>query len=64
MIFGGHVTRVAEISCALKNTYWPGCLKLTDRLEGLGLRGRIILEGIMKRQAGSVWTGVFWLRVG
>jgi hypothetical protein len=54
MRFGGYVARMAEISCALQYTSWSGCLKLTDRLEGLDLRVRIILEVIMKRQAGSV----------
>ena len=32
--------------------------KVKSRLEGLSLRGRIVLDVITKRQAGSVWTGV------
>jgi len=32
-------------------------LKYRDRLEDLGVDGSIILEGILEKQDGMVWTG-------
>jgi hypothetical protein len=39
-------------------------LKGRDHLEDLGVEGKIILEWILKRQRGMVWTGLIWLRTG
>jgi hypothetical protein len=32
-------------------------------LEDLGIDGRIILERILKKQVGRVWSGSIWLRM-
>jgi len=39
-------------------------LKGIDHAEEPDVNGRIILECILKRYAGSVWTGFNWLRLG
>jgi hypothetical protein len=33
-------------------------------LEDLGVCGSIILEWILGKQGGNVWTGCIWLRIG
>jgi hypothetical protein len=38
-------------------------LKVRDHSEDLGLDGRI-LEWILGKQDGRVWTGCIWLRIG
>jgi len=37
--------------------FWPGNLKGRDHLEDLGVDGKIILEWILGKQGGKVWTG-------
>jgi hypothetical protein len=32
--------------------------------EGVGVDGRIILEWILEKQGGKLWTGCIWLRIG
>jgi len=33
-------------------------------LEDVGVDGKIILEWILGKQGGKVWTGFIWLRIG
>jgi len=35
-----------------------------ENLEFLGVHGRIILEWILGKWGGKVWTGFVWLRIG
>jgi hypothetical protein len=48
----------------MRNAY----IILVGRSEGRRLRGssrcRIILEWILRRQDGKVWSGCIWLRIG
>jgi hypothetical protein len=39
-------------------------LKGRDHLEDLGVYGKIILEWILGKYGGEVWTGCIWLRIG
>jgi hypothetical protein len=41
-----------------------GNLKGRDHSEDVGIDGRIILELILGKQVGKVWTGFIWLRIG
>jgi hypothetical protein len=38
-------------------------LKGTFHSKGLGIEGRIILEWILEKQCGKLWTGFIWLRI-
>lgn len=38
-------------------------LKETDYLKDLGVGGRIILKGVLNKQAGVMWTGFIWFRI-
>jgi len=42
--------------------FWSENLKGRDHLEDIGRK--IILEWIVGKQGGKVWTGSIWLRVG
>jgi hypothetical protein len=44
--------------------FWFEILKGRDHSEDLGVDGRIMLEWILRNQAGKVWTGCIWLRIG
>jgi hypothetical protein len=33
-----------------------------DHSEGTGVRGKIVLEWILGKYGGKVWTGFIWLR--
>jgi hypothetical protein len=35
-----------------------------DDLENLGIDGKIILEQILKKMGGRVWTGLIWFSSG
>jgi len=35
-----------------------------DHLEALGTDGRIILEWILGKKGGKLWTGCIWLKMG
>jgi hypothetical protein len=35
-----------------------------DYLEDLGVDGVIVLDCILGKQGGKVWTGFIWLRIG
>jgi hypothetical protein len=39
-------------------------LKGVDCLEDLVIDGRIILQLILQKQDGKLWTGFIWLRIG
>jgi hypothetical protein len=39
-------------------------LKEKDHSEELGVDGKIILEWILQKEGGKVWTGYIWLRIG
>jgi len=39
-------------------------LKRRDHSEVLGVDGRIMLEWILEKLCGMVWTGFIWLRIG
>jgi hypothetical protein len=43
---------------------WLENLKGGDHSEELGIDGKIILEWILEKQSGKVWTGCIWLRIG
>ena len=36
----------------------------TDHLEDVGVDGRIILKGILKKSFARAWIGLLWLRIG
>jgi hypothetical protein len=38
-------------------------LKVRDHSEDLGIDGNIILEWILGKEGGKVWTGFTWLRI-
>jgi hypothetical protein len=39
-------------------------LKGRDHSEYLGIDGKIILEWILGKKGGKLWTGCIWLRIG
>jgi len=39
-------------------------LKGQDHLEDLGIYEKIILEWILRKYGGKVWTGFIWLMIG
>jgi hypothetical protein len=44
--------------------FWLKNLKGRDYWEELGVDGKIILEWILGKQSGEVWTGCIWLMIG
>jgi hypothetical protein len=44
--------------------FWLENLKGRDDLEDLGVDGKIILERVLRKQDGRLWTGCTWLRTG
>jgi hypothetical protein len=59
---GGLVARTGEMRNAYK--IWAGNLKGRDHLEVLGVDGKILLEWILGKHDGKVWTGFIWLWIG
>jgi hypothetical protein len=43
---------------------WSEHVKEGNKLEDLGVDGKIILEWILEKQGGKVWIGCIWLRIG
>jgi hypothetical protein len=41
-----------------------GNLKGRSYSEDQGIGGRMILELVLKKQGGKLWTGFIWLRIG
>jgi hypothetical protein len=60
--WAGHIARTRETRNAYK--VWSENLKGRDLSEELGVDGRIILEEILGKEGGKVWTGCIWLRIG
>jgi hypothetical protein len=44
--------------------FWSENVKGRDHVEDLGVNGKIILERILGKEGGKVWTGSIWLRIG
>jgi hypothetical protein len=44
--------------------FWQGNLRDKDHLEDIGIDGRVMLEPILKKSVGSVWTGLISHRMG
>jgi hypothetical protein len=44
--------------------FWWESQKEREHEEDLDVCGRIILEWILERYVGVVWTGLIWLRIG
>jgi hypothetical protein len=44
--------------------FWSENLKGEDTSEEPGVEGRIILEWILGKEGGKLWTGCIWLRIG
>jgi hypothetical protein len=42
--------------------YWSESLKGRNYLEDLDVNGRIMLEWILEKQGGKVWTALIWLK--
>jgi hypothetical protein len=62
MRWAGDVARMGEISNACSMLVEK--LKGRDQLQNLGIDGNIILEWILGRYGGKVWTGFIWLMIG
>jgi hypothetical protein len=60
MRWGGHVEQMGEMRIAYKILVGKG----REHSEDLGIDGKIILELILGKQGGKVWTGCIWLRIG
>jgi hypothetical protein len=48
----------------MRTKFWSGNLKGRDYSEDLGIDGKIILEWILRKLEGKVWTVCIWLRIG
>jgi hypothetical protein len=44
--------------------FWLENLKGRDHFKDLGVDGKVILEWILRKRCGNVWTGFIWLRIG
>jgi len=43
--------------------FWPGDLKGGYHLEDVSLDERIILEWVLEKYGGEMWTGFMWVRI-
>jgi hypothetical protein len=48
----------------MHTTFWLENLKGRDHLEDLDIDEKIILERILGKWGGRVWTGFIWLKIG
>jgi len=48
----------------LLGSIWSENLKVRDHSEDLSIDGNIMLECILGKQGGKVWTGSIWLKIG
>jgi hypothetical protein len=62
MRWTGHVAHMGEMRNASK--IWSTNLTGRDHSEDLGIDGKKILEWILGKYGGKVWTGCTWLRIG
>jgi hypothetical protein len=44
--------------------FWLENHKRRDQSEDRGIDGKIILESILEKEGGKMWTGFIWLRIG
>jgi hypothetical protein len=48
----------------MRKIFWLESMKGIDHLKNEGVDGKIILESILGKECGNVWTGFIWLRIG
>jgi hypothetical protein len=48
----------------MRTIFWLEKLKGRDHSKDLGVNGRIILEWLLGKSCGMVWTGCIWLKIG
>jgi hypothetical protein len=58
----GHVARMGRRGMHIG--YWWESQKERDHWEDQDVGGWTILNWILERQDGTVWTGLIWLRIG
>jgi hypothetical protein len=62
MRLAGHVARMGRRGMHIG--FWWESQKERDHYEDLDVGARIILEWILERYDGVVWTGLIWFRIG
>jgi hypothetical protein len=48
----------------VRTKFWQKNLKGKYHSEDLGVDGKIILEQILEKEGGKMWTGCIWFRTG
>jgi len=48
----------------MHTNFWSENLNGRDHLKDLGVDGKIILEWILYKYGGEVWTGFMWCKIG
>jgi hypothetical protein len=51
-------------ACSTHTKFWSENLQGRDLSEELGVDEKIILELILRKQGGKMWTGFIWHRIG
>jgi hypothetical protein len=49
---------------SIRTIFWSENLKGRNQSEDLAVDGKIILNCILRKQVGKVWTGCSWFRAG
>jgi len=44
--------------------FWLEDMNGGNHLKNLGVDGKLILERILEKQDGRMWTGCIWIRIG